>query len=149
MNVFEDLLTDLKQENLLEDTVLDDPADRREFDDSEVNFESPIAARAEQQSADAPAVIVTRNDDSPAEPVQNKPSANGREFFKKRAIAEVANLQMVEHVLTGVEREYMKIKPQIFDDLKAKLALNKFIKVSDQEVASDEHKTGEIQQILP
>ena len=58
---------------------------------------------------------------------------NGQEFYKKRAIDEVSNLQMVEHVLTGVEREYMKIVPDTFDDFNAKKTLHTFLQVTENE----------------
>src|ERR1043166_6813829 len=136
MNVFEDLVLELKEESLLEDTVLEqhlgsdeiDPLEEtavpnRDFDPAKV-----IAASRPKRSVtpepteydlqlSAPhnveeTAVVTRNDEQPA---STQPS--GREFFKKRAVAEVSSLQMVEHVLTGVEREYMKVKPASFDDL--------------------------------
>ena len=139
MNVFEDLLTDLKEDHLLEDTVLDGHGEDAAFE--------PAAAPVVEHditSASAPqteAVLVAHNEEVP--PTAQKSTKDGREFFKKRAVAEVSSLQMVEHVLTGVEREYMKVKPHAFDDLKAKLALNKFLKIADQEDASDEQKSAE------
>ena len=62
-------------------------------------------------------------------PQIEKPSTE-REFFRKRAMDEVSSLQMVEHVLSGVEREHLKTSPMSYDDLEAKKALHKFLQVS-------------------
>lgn len=68
----------------------------------------------------------------------------GREFFKKRAIDEVAGLQMVDHVLSGVEREQMKLVPKPFDDIPVKKALHDFMQVSG-DTKSAEHARAEFQ----
>ncbi|MBK8464201.1 MAG: hypothetical protein IPL32_00075 [Chloracidobacterium sp.] len=49
---------------------------------------------------------------------------------------------MVEHILTGVEREYMKIVPKTFDDFNAKKALNNFLNISENS-NSEQHKAAE------
>ena len=155
MNVFEDLLTDLKQDNLLEDTVLEERPVRDDFDidEDDLSVTAKSAALNERtseshqeasESDDAGTVAVTGNDEVPAVPAQQTQSG-GREFFKKRAVAEVSSLQMVEHVLTGVEREYMKVKPQAFDDLRTKLALNKYLKVEDENTAGADHRSAEFE----
>src|SRR5690606_26031446 len=59
-----------------------------------------------------------------------KPVSRG-EFYRKRATDEMNSLQMVEHVFSAIEREHMKIAPVPFDDLKAKMALSRFMQVSD------------------
>ena len=57
----------------------------------------------------------------PAQTSAGKTSSRGivnhKEYFRKRAIDEVAGLQMVDHVLSGVEREQMKLIPKPFDDI--------------------------------
>ncbi len=68
----------------------------------------------------------------------------GREFFKKRAIDEVAGLQMVDHVLSGVEREQMKLVPKPFDDIPVKKALHDFMQFSG-DIKSGEHARAEFQ----
>ena len=205
MNVFEDLVAELQEENLLETTFVD--ANRLENDDSDLrvavpgseydlrNFAEPddhsasrTSAKAEQESeaytyidagaydAEIDVLSLTENksagfrddlnrsgyeveneyldhsagaatvelasiDEQSAEivseppPVPGKPQ-NGKEFYKKRAVGEISNLQMVEHVLTGVEREYMKIVPNVFDDLHAKKALHTFLRVTETENAT-------------
>lgn len=78
---------------------------------------------------------------TPEQP-QDKRIRKGKEFFKKRAMGEVSSLQMVEHVLTGVEREYLKMMPRAYDDFNAKKALNIFLQVSESE-SSEEHASAE------
>ncbi|CAN5674226.1 hypothetical protein BH24ACI3_BH24ACI3_03830 [soil metagenome] len=95
MNVFEDLIEELKEENLLESTVMD--------------------ADEELLSSDVPSIV--------------KPQ-NQREFLRKRAAEEVLSMQMVEHVLSGVEREHMKKLPVAYNDLVAKKALHTFLQAT-------------------
>lgn len=132
MNVFEDLIVELKEENLLEETVFDTKKD--ELADAPFQFEPPISERA-QEAAESE---IVRNDEIPVgdvKPKKMKPAKGSREFFKKRAVAEVSSLQMVEHVLTAIEREYRKVKPTAFDDFNVKKALNTFLQVPDSDDA--------------
>lgn len=66
------------------------------------------------------------------------------EFFYRRAKEEVFSLQMVEHILSGVERDQMKVIPKTFDDLAVKTALHKFGKVIETDNAN-EHSQAEFQ----
>lgn len=153
MNVFEDLIVELKDEKLLEETVFDTA--------------NPVAARSDKRDdgamaggfdiADTPSdletgepveganVEIAGNDETVSEKKAKKkrPAKGSREFFKKRAVAEVSGLQMVEHVLTAVEREYMKVKPNAFDDFDVKRSLNAFLQMPDSDV--DEHKKAEFE----
>lgn len=128
MSVFEDLIDELKNENLLEETVINlNPADAAVRDNQQA------AAAVHGGSAKAAAVSGPAGDDGLLHhdiPQIEKP-ATDQEFFRKRAIDEVSSLQMVEHVFSGVEREHMKISSVPFDDLNAKKALHKFLQVSD------------------
>ncbi len=148
MNVFEDLIVELKQEKLLEQTIMeldgqlvgDDFYQRDAFvlneglggdngdDDGEVN--SPKIVTEEVASTVAALI--------PGDPLLllRKPRS-GQDFYRKRAVDEVSNLQMVEHVLTGVEREYMKVAPNVFDDFNAKKALNIFLHIVGDENSTD------------
>ncbi len=164
MNVFEDLVIELKEENLLEDTVMDVarsesvPTIQAEPEISEdISNDGPSEATAEpgiaehetagsdyentpialEQPVDSD-IKLQGNDET----VEIRRPSSEREFFKKRAIGEVSSLQMVEHVLTSVEREHMKVVPQTYDDFEAKKALNLFLKVAD-DVLADEHKEAE------
>ena len=155
MDVFRDLIDELKEENLLEETVIvcpqnsdtpavEEPSGSHNGSRS-MNFqlvESPeILPRGQTENIET--VEPTRSEavSNGVSPIASKPS-NGLEFYKKRAIGELSSLQMVEHVLTGVEREYMKVVPKGFDDFAAKKALNAFIRVSGDE-NSAEHSEAE------
>src|SRR5436190_6148436 len=148
MNVFEDLVLELKEENLLENTFVD-------FEDGIDITDEPNPVEEDAVPAVDDFEIVSGLDQEAAtdEPPIDKPKTSkraaaakkakhGREFFNKRAVAEVSSLQMVEHVLTGVEREYLKIVPKPFDDFNAKKALNAFLQVSEDS-NSKEHKQAE------
>lgn len=131
MNVFEDLIIELQNENLLEDT-----SSRKEADD-EVNLE--IAEPAEN-----PPLVESPGDDDPilGHLSEMEKPLKRSEFFRKRAVDEVSALQMVDHILSGIEREHMKIVPNAFDDFEAKKALNKFLQVSE-DFSSNEHVQAE------
>lgn len=154
MNVFEDLIVELKEENLLEETIFDSTAvvaDRSDETD-EAAFDGGFDTDAGESDlpnielAGAGDVEIVGNDEAPESTEtssKKKPAKGSREFFKKRAVAEVSGLQMVEHVLTAVEREYMKVKPRAFDDFNVKRTLNAFLQLPDSFV--EEHKKGEFE----
>ncbi|MEJ7624431.1 MAG: hypothetical protein WKF34_10610 [Pyrinomonadaceae bacterium] len=135
MNVFEDLIVELKAENLLESTI----------SDGEKATAGTNAAAVLGPSDEAFPAATEPSVPLPVPPPTVKPvkrPSNGREFYKKRAVTEISNLQMVEHVLTSVEREYMKVAPKVFDDFGAKKALNAFLQVEEDE-NSEAHTAAE------
>lgn len=121
MNVFEDLIEELREENLLEDTVTNL---RRTTENSHT-----MASDSEDSSAD-PARMASSDEDEPNTVPEEK------DFYRKRAMDEVSSLQMVEHVLSGIEREHMKITPATYDDLEAKKSLHKFLQVQGDPTTS-------------
>ncbi len=130
MNVFEDLIVELKQENLLEDTVIDLNGlhgTSNELTDSSTPFASddPDALTKAPGFEIAADVNDRKNDTSSADAVT--------EIHRKRASAQVAYLQMVEHVLSAVESEYLHIEPGFFDDLAVKMALHRFLQVAGEQ----------------
>jgi len=127
MNIFEDLVDELKEENLLESTIID-------MENSRVAAESVVAS---DESPDEPIGLERSGDilDHPTNADATTAANSERESYKKRAVSEVSGLQMVEHVLTGVEREYMKVVPKTYDDLNAKKALHAFLNAADPEDA--------------
>lgn len=177
MNVFEDLIVELKEENLLENTAIDgkkQPETANEIPDAnevsnETDEQPEFTAPAEALSEQAEEVEIAIDDDTgleevggelvepeievigtadeseitvPAPQTRSRKVKHGKEFFKKRAVDEMAALQMVEHILTGVEREYMKVVPKAFDDFNAKKALNNFLNIAENS-NSEEHKAAE------
>lgn len=106
MNVFEDLLGELKEENLLEDTVVGPAA---AVDDDDVDPDGRYHAQ-----------------------LHTSEQPTGDDYHRKRAAEEVAAMQMVEHVLAGVEREHYRAILSPYDDLEAKKALHRFQQVADE-----------------
>lgn len=190
MNIFEDLIEELKEENLLEETVIEVYKDNPESHShpaqqgTTVNSQATNTPEAEKQNPPAPTLL---NDEAdallrefsadeeiyPVEEVisQKEPAmlqdmdglvagfdaeeiklyprvektkmfVSEKEYFRKRAVDEVTGLQMVDHVLSGVEREQMKLVPKPYDDLPVKLALHDFLQVA-HETSSTEHAQSE------
>jgi len=154
MNVFEDLLVELQDENLLEKTAIDADRSGGGIKNRDLSGQAGLNCDLVKQSPqidlvptdkisdlEMPQTAIVLNDDVEKSEPHKRPR-NGREFYQNRAVAEISNLQMVEHVLTGVEREYMKVVPNGFDDFSAKKALNAFMLVTSHE-NSDAHTEAE------
>ncbi|MEO5859294.1 MAG: hypothetical protein ABIR33_10130 [Pyrinomonadaceae bacterium] len=130
MSVFEELIDELKEENLLEETVFS------------TNRASALPAQVH------PEPVTSEGDDdfdlldSDSDEGFVEDSADEREAYRRRAMDEVSSLQMVEHVLSGIEREHMKMSPRAFDDLEVKKALHKFLQVNAP-INSDGHSQAE------
>ncbi len=145
MTVFEDLIEELKEENLLEDTFFDKQFADAEPENEFKNDREPAASETDLDDSEA---LTTPLADAVAEEIletdlpQIEKPADERDFFRKRAMDEVSSLQMVEHVFSGVEREHMKMSPVSYDDLEAKKALHKFLQVSGN-LKSPEHAEAE------
>ncbi|HEX8289437.1 MAG TPA: hypothetical protein VF556_15655 [Pyrinomonadaceae bacterium] len=192
MNVFEDLIGALKEEDLLEETVIktgknkenemfpnssgteskkadafadfsfveklsDHPsgtlvqpqvlaADEFEEITSLADFSSAKKSEVKvMPEAEAPFKTNVRETKAkPPETIfqENAPVVDEKEFYRKRAMEEVSGLQMVEHVLSGVEREQSKTVAQVYDDIAVKKALHDFLQVSEN-VKSSEHAQAE------
>jgi hypothetical protein len=170
MNVFQDLVNELKEENLLEETVGSDNEEPSEESLSFSAFDSTAklptpgflrpapdaqggsASKIPHESLAASDDGVFPGDDSSPESegssgcselpesaeadgsfndvpnADNRPaSKRDREFFKKRVSGEVASLQMVEHIVAGIEREYLKKVPEQYDDFQVKKSLNIYL----------------------
>lgn len=169
MNVFEDLIVELKEENLLENTVID--VDNLSHTDDSHLHETEIQNLAIDLDFDPPTSFEISSPDSEneiscgsysqvikqveekidhvedtrapdaSECISAKKDSNEKEFFRKRAVSEIASLQVVEHILTGVERERMKILPNSFDDLNAKKALHALVQLPDDADAQKRTET--------
>lgn len=140
MSVFEDLIGELKNENLLEETVIDlgvaDAAAPKSSGVGEMSPESENFGLSHSSRAPAGDEFLIE-EVAPAARV-----SDNSQFFRKRATEEVSSLQMVEHLFSGVEREHMKVPSVAYDDLNAKKALHKFLQVSE-EVNSQSHAEAE------
>ena len=151
MNVFEDLIGELKEANLLEDTVIE----LKKYDQASGLTESTGTDEADDLAAEfelvdnseiAASAPLDEEDEAAMDMPEFKKPADDREFFRKRAMEEVSSLQMVEHVLAGVEREHMKTPAASYDELQVKKALHKFMVVSG-DVKSEEHAEAEFELI--
>lgn len=148
MNVFEDLIDELKEENLLEETViaLNRAAHERQQAAPPQSSQVPERLSAEAQTLEAANAAAEPLDPQLADLSSSLPPAvtpeDERELYRRRAMDEVSSLQMVEHVLSGIEREHMKMSPAGYDDLNVKKALHKYLQVSAS-VNSDEHSEAE------
>ncbi|MDI1241962.1 MAG: hypothetical protein PSX80_08600, partial [bacterium] len=134
MSLFEELIDELKQENLLEETV---------FSAGRSAAAAPV--RTIEPSSDFdPALESADSGDSSEDDNFAQSPADEREAHRRRAMDEVTSLQMVEHVLSGIEREHMKMSPHTFDDLNVKKALHKYLQINAP-ISSDEHSAAELE----
>ncbi len=69
------------------------------------------------------------------------PMVNEKEFFRRRATEEVNSLQIVEHIISAIEREQMKIVPKPYDDIAVSMALHDFLKVIDNPQSPEHAQT--------
>jgi len=184
MSLFEDLVEELKEENLLEETVIESrrfgnrrttqesfedaggsvdeiyKSDSREFDpDFETTAEETFSQEedlvshfveeeiedaeldSDESAADA---AVESEEHAPAaakrefSPLASKlPGESGKQYFRRRATDEVKTLQMVDHIITRVEKEQAKINSPLFDDLKVKQALHRFLQLDEEANATE------------
>lgn len=127
MSVFENLIDELKQENLIEESVVEsEEAGTPAEEPSSAEFSSQTETAPEMEAASAPGGDVFL---SSAESVADSP-LNENEFYRRRAIEEVSSLKMVERILSGVEREQLKIVPKSYDDIAVGKFLHDFLQVT-------------------
>ncbi|MGI8554959.1 MAG: hypothetical protein ACR2LT_01180 [Pyrinomonadaceae bacterium] len=124
MSIFENLIEELKQEHLIEEGV------------TELNY-NDAKSGAEVSLNDAPqakpAAISEESEISElalAKEAVAQSAVNENDFYRRRAMEEVSSLKMVEHILSGVEREQIKIVPKQYDDIAVSKALHEFLQVS-------------------
>lgn len=97
MSVFEDLVEELKEDELLEETV--------------VGFSEPVPNGSNRSAS-----------------VKSSQTASPQLADRKKFNTdEIAALQVVELVFTGVERDLFNLEPKKYDDLAAKQALHRFV----------------------
>ena len=174
MNIFEDLIDELKEENLIEETVIKTAKAKRNHAESagatpkiEVEaviqpavppeeiepvppieiFTKPTVDEAAPKKSSAPVKLepVKLEPVKPAPPKVAPPkptpakneSSEEVDFYRKRAMDEVAFLQMVESAFAGVERDQMKIVPTFYDDLEVKKVLHSYLQVAPKASSSE------------
>jgi hypothetical protein len=64
-------------------------------------------------------------------PLLAKAALNDGGFFRRRATEEVNSLKIVEHIISALEREYLKTMPNPYDDLPVSMALHDFLKLTE------------------
>lgn len=150
MNIFEDLIDELKEENLLEETVIEsaknESAEAVKNDGAAKSFDK-VSSENEATEASAPLDIIAADDADAADNqvfTPSEASSNKADFYRKRANEEVVGLQMVEHIFSGVERQQKKMMPKVYDDLAVKRALHAFLQISG-EADTPEHAQAEFQ----
>jgi hypothetical protein len=87
-----------------------------------------------EETADVAASALTEN---AADLEAAIPSAPERDAYRKRAADQVAVLQMVEHVLSGIEREVSGTPCEEFDTIGAKKALQLFLHTAEDPDSED------------
>jgi len=150
MSVFEDLIEELKEENLIEETVIETSRQEDDFVALTGDVVKTEIASANQTTQ----VSESRNE---AEDLQKTPGnsnavisdepqqpSDNAEFYRKQALDEVAFLKMVEAAFAGVERDQLKIVPIHFDDLEVKKVLHSYLQVAGNANAP-EHSKAEFQ----
>ena len=124
MNVFEDLIVELKEENLLEDTIIDRPNTLGNGKD--INELLPVVASLNGRKNGTPAnklpELAGNGRISNTETYRPLPKAGS---IRDRLSEQMASLQLVEAVVGSAERLNGHISPQ-FDDLEVKKAFHHF-----------------------
>ena len=169
MNIFEELIDELKEENLLETTVIgknrypafadnhisgnvieaqtaleNHESARVVIDDIQAPTTDDFSIVTEEQVEKSSSTAADNRSYPPYPPVNINKPADKAAYYRERAVLEVSSLQMVEHVLSGIEREQMKVLPKAYNDLEVKKTLHSFLQVSS-EINSAEHAQAEFQ----
>ena len=129
MTVFEDLIVELKEENLLEETVISvdkltasavftNGSEEHDFADL-IDDDAPSFDEA---PAETGAAIVTGDIE--------KERARSSSSLQQFASEQIATNQMVEHILASIEQSRFKASESGFDELEAKKALHMFQQAS-------------------
>ncbi len=168
MNIFEDLVDELKKDNLLEETIVEKKRSENQakiVDDEIIEAQTFLENYSKEQNSNAAAIPFEPKDsfDSMREKSESgekpavgklsspvfraeppKPPVRNLEIYRKRATDEVSCLQIVEHIFSGVEREQMKFVPKQYDDLEVTKSLHNFLQIAN-DIQSPEHAQAEFQ----
>ena len=130
MSVFEDLIAELKNENLIEPDVTETTRSASEIEEPPRLTDENSLSAEDDRAAEPPTQKTATRFFASDEAVEIEPPIDENEFYRRRAIEEVAALQLVEQILSGVEREQMKIVTEPFDDIAVSKALHEFLQIS-------------------
>src|SRR5437868_1815358 len=126
MNVFEDLIVELKEENLLEETIIEQPVRKS-------NGAAPLSIPAVKPEMNGFAVSgehVSRVNGHGSKTKNTFEPAPSPETVRRRLGDKLQALQSIEYVLTSVESNFGSKINQPFDDLQTKKAFHKFEQAS-------------------
>lgn len=149
MNVFEDLIDELKEENLIESTVADGTGeDAERLASKEVSSEPRRNVAEQPASRELKESLTNQNHSQPNTSTEDGlllGMATGNvllpevenDYYRRRAMEEVASLQMVERIFSAVEREQLKVLPKTYDDIPVSKALHDFLQVTKGTGSSD------------
>lgn len=132
--------TEASERNDVSGDSIDLEADLPDLEDFEFGekeeFDDPVPDAVEedrQGEAEKPVKVA-----SPISAVANRHAGeSGKEYFRRRATDEVKTLQMVDHIITRVEKEQAKINSAPYDDLKVKQSLHRFLQLDEEANASE------------
>ena len=157
MNIFEDLIEELKEENLIEQTVIEKSQmelDYQTFSGDVVKTENgaedqPLAFSKDEtplsfENASPTAAADSADQAMIARDAVREQPVDEAEFYRRRAMEEVSFLQTVEAVFGGIEREQIKIVPKPSDDLEVKKILHSFLQISPS-AQPQEHAAAQFQ----
>jgi hypothetical protein len=134
MKVFDDLIEELKEENLIEEAVFE-----QTNASTPENGQEKTASDIAQSKVSKPITTVqnelfpNKQSDSILQSITNTElhlPSDENDFYRQRAMEEVSALKLVELIFSAVEREQAKISPKPYDDLPVSKALHDFLQVS-------------------
>lgn len=169
MSLFEDLIEELKEQNLIEETVIE--TTRAEEIAAEKSHQTATQNNIAKGDSASPQSSASENSahnsktDLTGEAVENpalsdisvgnlhqneknesaqavKKTLDETDFYRRRATEEVTSLKIVEHIISGVEREMMKIAPKSYDAMPVSIALHDFLQITS-DAQSAEHSLSE------
>jgi hypothetical protein len=122
MNVFEDLIVELKEENLLEETVIDHSG-LKINGNGKSSFAVSMSEFSSDFELDAPSFEPQKSATASSSGSHVKPKP---EVIQRRLSEKTSALQFVEYVLTAVEANFTGTSNTPFDDLSIKKAFHLF-----------------------
>ncbi len=146
-NVFENLIDELKESNLIEKTVIETVRAKKKFVESNDIRQAAVTTANREKNASKqskPDKLNTENvTASPSEAPEISASVSDSDlieesdFYRRQATAEVAFLRIVESAITDIERSQLKILPTSYNYTEVNNALHSFIQSAPQQSDSE------------